>query len=173
MKQYGAVENYEAKLKRVMGRFGIDKYDYNFDRHSCWVKFIYKNQLYYLEHSVKNAKAHGQTINLGSDAFSQVVLSLEDLARMVERGIYDLTTYIAGMKYLPPPKEIPRCYLILGFTTMPESVDEVKKKYRERVKIAHPDNGGNAADFEAVKAAYEDAQQLLSGGDSNEEAHDD
>ena len=46
----------------------------------------------------------------GSDCFAQIVLSLEDLARMAERGIYELQTWLSGMQYLPPPVVVPeRC----------------------------------------------------------------
>ncbi|SHF53777.1 hypothetical protein SAMN02746089_02114 [Caldanaerobius fijiensis DSM 17918] len=37
-------------------------------------------------------KSRGIKLVYGLDAFAQIVLSLEDLARMVERGIYDLQT---------------------------------------------------------------------------------
>ena len=36
--------------------------------------------------------------------FAQLVKTLEDIARMVERGIYDLSTWIEGMKTLPSKK---------------------------------------------------------------------
>lgn len=87
-KQYAEPAAYEAKLEKVMARLGVECYDYNWDRFSCWVEFYYKAQPYKFEHSVDNAQAHGVNIRYGSDVFAQVVLSLEDLARMVERGIY-------------------------------------------------------------------------------------
>ena len=33
--------------------------------------------------------------------------------------------------------------------------DEIKKAYRRRAKETHPDTGGNAQEFMAVKAAFE------------------
>ena len=97
-KIYSSPELYEDKLVRVMARLGIEEGDYNYDwsRQECWVEFRYKGELYRFSHSVKNAQEHGISLQYGSDAFAQVVLSLEDLARMVERGIYDLSTWVAS-----------------------------------------------------------------------------
>ncbi len=89
-KKYAELQTYEAKLERVMERLGVEKFDYDWTRRECWIEFWYRGQLYKFVHSVANAQAHGIDIQHGSDVFAQVVLSLEDLARMVERGIYDL-----------------------------------------------------------------------------------
>lgn len=45
-KQYGDADSYERKLERVMERLGINEFDYNFDRHGCWVQFKYKGEVY-------------------------------------------------------------------------------------------------------------------------------
>ena len=81
---------YESKLKRVMERLGITKYNYNWDRFEAWIEFTYKGTLYRFEHSVEKARKNGISLSYGSDAFAQLVLSLEDIARMTERGIYEL-----------------------------------------------------------------------------------
>ena len=158
-KKYASAENYEAKLEKVMARLGItrDHYDYNWDRFTCWVQFDYKGQLYRFEHSLKNAAAHGQKVHCGSDVFAQVVLALEDLARMVERGIYDLSTWVAGMKYLPPAPEIPDCFRVLGYDRIPESREDVGQRYKQLAKSAHPDAGGSDEQFHVLKAAYDKA----------------
>lgn len=162
-KQYAEASTYEAKLEKVMSRLGVEKYDYNWDRFSCWIEFWYKGQMYRFEHSVENAKAHGNNIQYGSDVFAQVVLTLEDIARMTERGIYELSTWVAGLKALPKPKDIPSCFLLLGFTDIPTS-DELKKRYKELAKIAHPDVGGNEEHFVQIKTAFEEAEKVLKGG---------
>ena len=113
-KQYAAPETYEAKLEKVMSRLGVEQYDYDWSRFECWVSFAYKGQPYRFSHSIDNAKAHGVDVRHGSDVFAQLVLSLEDLARMVERGIYDLSTWVAGMKYLPAGKNLEPCFAWLG-----------------------------------------------------------
>lgn len=156
-KQYKAADQYERKLEKVMERLGIDKYNFNWDRWSCWVEFQYKEQPYRFEHSIQKAQTKGINLRYGSDAFAQVVLALEDLARMVERGIYDLSTWVIGMKYLPPPVEIPSFFKTLGFENIPENSDKVVARYRELAKQLHPDAGGKAKDFEALKQAEEQA----------------
>lgn len=138
-KQYGAADNYERKLERVMERLGVEEFNFNWDRWSCWVQFRYKGELYQFEHSVEKARSRGQKLDYGSDAFAQVVLALEDLARMVERGIYELQTWVAGMKYLPPPVEVPSFFRFLGFEQIPSGPEEVTARYRTLVKQMHPD----------------------------------
>lgn len=159
-KQYADASTYETNLEKVMSRFGVEKYDYNWDRFSCWVEFWYKEQLYRFEHSIENAKAHGNDVRYGSDVFAQVVLTLEDIARMTERGIYKLSTWVAGLKALPKHKEIPKCFLLLGFSDIP-TVVELKKRYKELAKTAHPDTGGNEEYFIQTKNAFESAQKYL------------
>lgn len=160
-KQYAEPQTYEAKLEKVMGRLGVESYDYDWSRKECWVSFMYKGRHYKFSHSLNNAQAHGVNVKYGSDLFAQVVLSLEDLARMVERGIYDLSTWVAGMQYLPAPEKIPECFVILGFERVPENPEEVKTKYREMVKIMHPDNGGTEAAFIALQEAQKAALEYL------------
>lgn len=159
-KQYADAATYETKLEKVMSRFGADKYDYNWDRFSCWVEFWYKGQLYRFEHSIENAKAHGNNVRCGSDVFAQVVLTLEDIARMTERGIYELSTWVAGLKALPKPKDIPNCFLFLGFNDIPTS-EELKKRYKDLAKTNHPDVGGNSEYFISIQKSFESAQKIL------------
>lgn len=130
-------------------------YNYNFDRYGCYVEFRYKGELYRFDHSIEKAKARGVELRYGSDAFAQVVLALEDLARMVERGIYELSTWVAGMKYLPPPVEIPSFFTFMGFVQIPAGQEEVKERYRQLAKQMHPDQGGSEQDFIALKESAE------------------
>lgn len=159
-KKYADIDFYQKKLAKVMERFGVSDYNWDFNRSGGWVEFHYKGQLYRFEHSVENAKAHGDPLVYGSDAFAQIVLALEDLARIVERGIYDLQNWIAGMKALPAQTYIPPCFLTLGLDHIP-TADELKKAYRDRVNIVHPDKGGTDDAFRAVAAAYEEGKRYL------------
>lgn len=161
MKQYAEPAAYEAKLEKVMGRLGVDKYDYDWSRFECWVSFVYKGQAYRFCHSVENAKAHGVNIRYGSDVFAQVVLSLEDLARMVERGIYDLSIWAAGMKYLPAAKPLEPCFAGLGFIEMPKTAEEVKTQYRRIAKVMHPDSGGDETAFVALCENYRKCLEMM------------
>lgn len=154
-KQYASPEAYEAKLEKVMARLGVESYDYDWSRRECYVSFTYKGVLYRFEHGIENAQAHGVNLKYGSDAFAQLILSLEDLARMVERGIYDLSTWVAGMKYLPAPAAIEPCFLALGFSVMPCSTEEVRKRFKLMSKSMHPDAGGDVDAFQALTENYE------------------
>ena len=130
-KYSGGFEEYESKLKRVMERLGVKQYKYDWSRNECFIEFTYKNQYYRFEHSLHKAAEHKQNIHYSSDLFAQLVKTLEDIARMVERGIYDLSTWIEGMKTLPPKKQ------------------------------SHPDSGGNSELFCLYKSAYEEAEKYL------------
>lgn len=160
-KKYGDPEKYELKLIKILEqRFDVSDYDYDWDRHGAWVEFSYKGSLYRFEHSVEKAKEHGQDLHYGSDTFAQLVLTLEDLARMVERGIYDLQSWIEGMKYLPPVIDLPSYFTALGFEKLPSETD-VKERYRQLAKKAHPDGGGNAEEFQRLKENAEKALKHL------------
>ncbi len=160
-KIYASADEYERKLARVMERLGVEEYRWNWDRWSAWVQFRYKGELYQFEHSVEKARARGQKLDFGSDAFAQVVLALEDLARMVERGIYELSTWVAGMKYLPPPVDVPEFFRFLGFEQIPSGPEEVRERYRTLAKQMHPDAGGSESDFLRLKDAAEKALQYF------------
>ena len=160
-RNYSAPESYEAKLERVMARLGVDEYDFDWSRHGGWVTFQYKGSAYHFEHSIENAAQRGAKLKYGSDAFAQLVLSLEDLARMVERGIYDLSVWVAGMKYLPAPKELEPCFAALGFTKRPQSQEELSKQYKLMAKALHPDSGGDADAFRQLCENYKQCKELL------------
>jgi hypothetical protein len=160
-KQYASASSYEEKLKRVMERLNIKEFNWNYDRHGSWVEFRYKAQLYRFDHSVEKAKSRGVNLTYGSDAFAQIVLALEDLARMVERGIYDLQTWVSGMKYLPPVIEVPSFLKLLGFEQIPSSEEEIKTRYKNLAKQLHPDVGGNAEDFMKIQKASENSMKYL------------
>ncbi len=166
-KKYADADTYETKLEKVMHRFGADRYDYNWDRYGCWVEFLYKGQLYRFEHSIENANAHGANVRYGSDVFAQVVLTLEDIARMTERGIYELQTWVAGLKALPKPEAIPDCYKTLGFNEIP-CEETLRERYKQIVKTAHPDVGGDREYFSMIRNAYEEAVVLLMEKDNAE-----
>lgn len=158
-KKYADSVFYEKKLKNVMTRHGIedDKYDWDFNRQGSWVTFWYKGQFYRFDHSVQKAKEHGCNLTYGSDTFAQIVLALEDLARLVERGIYDLQTWVEGMKALPEETSVPSFFKQLGFTKMPASKEEVERKYRMLTKACHPDTGGSNEDFYKLTQAKNQA----------------
>ena len=160
-KQYGPADSYERKLAKVMERLGVEQYNYNFDRFGCYIEFRYKDELYRFDHSVEKAKSRGIELRYGSDAFAQVVLTLQDLALMVERGIYDLSAWVSGMKYLPPPVEVPSFIKFLGFQEIPSGPVEIKERFRTLAKQMHPDGGGNPEDFQKLKDSAEKAMKYF------------
>lgn len=161
-KVYERPEVYERKLNKVMDRLGGQDVKWDYSRREAWVSFTYKGQFYRFDHNVDKASAAGRRIYFGSDCFSQIVLALEDIARMVERGIYDLQKWIEGMKALPPGESIPEFLLRLGFASeLPSSEAEIAQAYREIAKRTHPDMGGNAEDFRQLQEDREKATQWL------------
>jgi hypothetical protein len=160
-KQYAGPDAYEAKLARVMERMGATEYNYNWDRRMAWVEFRLKGQLYRFDHSVEKAAARGFKLTYGSDVFAQLVISLEDLARMAERGIYELQTWLEGMKFLPPPVIVPEYFKALGFEIIPNDVEEVRARFKTLSKKAHPDGGGSSDEFIALQEASRKAIEHL------------
>ncbi|NLT96728.1 MAG: J domain-containing protein [Christensenellaceae bacterium] len=160
-KQYAGPELYEKKLARVMERMGATWYNYDWTRHMAYVEFRLKGQLYRFDHSVEKAQARGFDLTYGSDVFAQLVISLEDLARMAERGIYELTTWLEGMKFLPPPVVVPEFFRVLGFESIPASVDDIKARFKSLAKQAHPDGGGSNSAFIALQEATKQAIEYL------------
>ena len=156
-KKYAEVSTYESKLKKVMERLGATEYDYGWTRKNAYVRFKYKGTWYQFDHSTEKSG-----LTYGTDVFSQIVLALEDLARMVERGIYELGTWITGMKYLPPVFEMPECFKLLGFsgTELP-TADMVKTRYYNMAKELHPDAGGNEQDFIELQDAVKKCLDYL------------
>jgi len=164
-KKYTDPMFYETKLARVMERLGPgEDYSYNFDRYHAWVEFRYHGELFRFDHTVEKAKSAGQDIFYGSDCFAQIVLALEDLTRIVGRGIYEFGTWVAGMRYLPPPVEIPECFKVLGFQEMPANPRDVEARWKTLAKQYHPDKGGSAVDFARIKSAAEQALKHMEVG---------
>lgn len=160
-KQYADASYYEGKLQKVIDRFGAEDLNYNWDRHGAWVQFRLDGELFRFDHTVEKAKENGVQVKYGSDVFAQLVLALEDLARISERGIYSIKKWIAGMRFLPPPTDIPSCFVALGFTDIPDSAEDVDARYKTLVKVAHPDQGGTHEEFMKIKKAAEDAKQYF------------
>lgn len=170
-KYSGGFEEYEGKLRRVMERLEINQYNYDWNRSECFIEFTYRNQFYRFEHSLDKAKLHNQNIQCVSDLFAQLVITLEDIARMSERGIYELSSWIEGMKSLPPKKEIPQCFVTLGFEDIP-TMEELKRQYRDMAKIAHPDRGGSSTLFSVISKAVTEAETYLNAMEKCQKKYD-
>lgn len=164
-KYYGASSEYENKLKRVMDRLGVTEYRYDWNRQETYVEFQYKGQWYHFDNNFSKAEqAYEKTrkhIVYVSDLFAQIVLALEDLARLSEQGLYELSYWIEGMKMLPQAPNIPACFGALGFDHVPDSEEELKQRFRQLAKVSHPDGGGSAEQFQVLKRNYLECQNYM------------
>lgn len=155
--KYKGVEYYVDKLSKVMLRLKVEDYEYNWDKDSAYIKFTYKGEFYKFDHKANK----DNKLTYGTDCLAQLVLTLEDLARMSERNIYDFSVWISGMKYLPEKQLLPQCFQNLGFKYEYPSQDELEKAYKELLKIVHPDNGGNSESFISLKKSYEECLKQI------------
>jgi hypothetical protein len=58
------------------------------------------------------------------------------------------------------PDDRPSFAVVLGVLP-PYTLDDVKRAYLAKVKYAHPDRGGDRADFDRVQTAFEQANEYL------------
>ena len=163
-KYTGGFETYEEKLARVMGRFGVDSYTYDWTRTGCFVQMQLHGRLWRFENTLAKSEACGRNLKCVSDLFAEVVLTLEDLARATEKGLVSLDMLLQGIPSLPALEVLDVCFLALGFGERPTSADAVKEQYRRMAKIMHPDVGGDAEAFKALNENYERCLELVEGG---------
>jgi curved DNA-binding protein CbpA len=57
--------------------------------------------------------------------------------------------------------ELPPCFQVLGFVKIPENKDQIKARYRQLAKTAHPDRGGSFTDFVRLRRAFENSIKFL------------
>ena len=89
----------EKRVINIMTRLKIEDYHFNWDRDSCYIEFSYQEQSYRLDHSITKAKEKGVFgLRNGLDCLMELVLTLEDLCKIIERGTYKLETWVAGME---------------------------------------------------------------------------
>ena len=124
------------------------------------MSFNVGHDLYRFDHSIEKTAglAAEARLHYGTDCFCQIVLSLEDIARMTERGIYKLQQWIEGMKALPAGVTLPDFLVRLGFDHEPASEEEINEHWRPLAKQYHPDAGGNEVDFKRLE---DDRQRAL------------
>ena len=126
---YKEQDQYERKLIKVMKRLKIEEYQFNWDRSSCYIEFQYEDNLYKLEHTVQKAKEKGVIVlRNGLDCLSELVLSLEDLCQIIERGTYHLDTWLSGMKKMQLEEDTP------------EYLEEVHISYKSSGKQKQSEN---------------------------------
>lgn len=57
-------------------------------------------------------------------------------------------------------KDTPRCILALGLT-LPCTADDIRAAYRRKVKLLHPDLGGDRQEFLRLQSHFEQAIALI------------
>lgn len=70
------------------------------------------------------------------------------------------TNYGKMEYYTAQTNSIPECLKELGFKEIPKTTEEIKNKYKELVKIHHPDAGGDKEKFNKINTAYHEAMLL-------------
>lgn len=92
----------------------------------------------------------------------QAIRKTIEAIRGLERwGVSDmLKRAFTGFKALPASANEQSCWDILG-VSMDASNDKIKEAYRQKIKIHHPDKGGDAEQFQKVQKAYEEATGVM------------
>ncbi len=158
----GGFEEYEKKLRTVIEKIGVEKFNYDWTRQSCFVELICRGRAFRFEKSLEDAARRGERIVCVSDLFAQVVLMLEDLARASSRGLFDFAEIVSGLPSLPEGAAgLEPCFASLGFFRRPESAEEVRSRYRQLAKVMHPDAGGDADAFQALRGNYRKCLELM------------
>ena len=157
---YKEQEMYERKLIKVMKRLKIEEFNFNWDRGSCFIEFHYEENTYRLEHSVQKAKEKGVIVlRNGLDCLSELVLTLEDLCQIIERGTYKLETWLSGMELSPIEEDVP------------EYLEEVHISYKSKGKQKQSDYNRNDDFIQVAPELSQDAferNQLLRRAQSKE-----
>ena len=150
----GGFEDYEKKLRAVMEKIGVEKFNYDWSRQSCFVELVCNGQAFRFEKSLEDAARRKERISCVSDLFAQIVLMLEDLARASSRGLFNFAQIVSGLPSLPAGDPLEPCFASLGFSKSPETADEVREQYRRMAKVMHPDAGGDAEAFQLLHGNY-------------------
>jgi hypothetical protein len=88
-----------------------------------------------------------------------MVLDIRAYLRSLRRALVLISSYRPELPQWVR-KDTPRCILALGLT-LPCTTDDVLSAYRRKVKLLHPDRGGNRRDFLRLQAHFEQAMAFL------------
>ncbi len=90
-----------------------------------------------------------------------IVLDIRAYLRSLRKAMVLVSNYRVELPQWAR-KDTPRCMLALGLT-LPCTTEDILAAYREKVKILHPDRGGNRRDFLRLQAHFEQAMALVEG----------
>jgi hypothetical protein len=98
-------------------------------------------------------------VGVAAAGYACMVLDVRAYLRSLRRALVVITHYRLE---LPDwvRRDTPRCIQALGLT-MPCTTEQVLEAYRERVKVLHPDRGGNRKEFLLLQRHFEQAMALL------------
>jgi hypothetical protein len=88
-----------------------------------------------------------------------MALDFRAYLRSLRRAIMVITGYQTELPEWAR-KNTPRCILALGLT-MPCTTDEILVAYRKKVKLLHPDRGGDRREFLRLQSHFEEALALV------------
>jgi hypothetical protein len=89
-----------------------------------------------------------------------MALDFRAYLRSLRRAIMVITSYRTELPEWVR-KNTPRCILALGLT-MPCTTDDILAAYRQKVKLLHPDRGGDRREFLRLQAHFEQAMAFVS-----------
>lgn len=142
-KKYADKNYYQSKLEKIMIKLKAEKYNYHWSDKDAYIRFKYKGKWYELKHTLENANKYRTSDNklkYGSDIFAQLVLTLEDLQRMDEYNIYDLSDWLSKMQVYFK-NELPDCFQKLGFIGYVIPTEEqINTRFLEFMRVLKPEN---------------------------------
>ena len=87
-----------------------------------------------------------------------MALDIRDYLRSLRRTLVAISHYRVELPGWVS-KDRPRCIQALGLT-LPCTTDEVLSAYRSKVKLVHPDRGGDCREFLRLQMHFEQAMAL-------------
>ena len=91
--------------------------------------------------------------------YVSMVLDFRAYLRSLRRAIMVVTGYRTELPEWVR-KNTPRCILALGLV-MPCTTDDILAAYRRKVKLLHPDRGGDRREFLRLQAHFEQAMAFV------------
>lgn len=94
-----------------------------------------------------------------ADNIAAIAAHLDALRGQLRWGVGDLAQAFAGYRALPAVGAARSWWELLGFDAPPARFDLVRAKFRELIRVQHPDRGGNANQAAETTAAYQEAER--------------
>ena len=113
------------------------------------------------ENSLSKNEECGRNPKAVSDLFTEVVLTLEDLARATEKGLVSLDMLLQGIPSLSAAAVLEDCFIALGFGERPTTEEAVTKQYRRMANVMHLDTGGDPEAFQRLQENYKKCLDIL------------